>query len=252
VIGDEGMDIFYDFNTEVGDIQYEKLVEDFERYFGGRENKTILRHRFLTLTQGEGETLNDFTTRATRSGRQCQLGGLLGDMTIHVIIKGLRNEKLKSELLQIADIDMGRLTVICAKYESAERTLVEFGRREEIEVAGVLGAAGGRDCTTCGKPGHTLRNCAQTKCYRCLGKGHVAEDCGNPTKCRNCGKEGHKANMCWQNRGRGQSRGMGRGGYDSRQVAYYQQGKGGEQEGRDVEGLKALHCQGNGSSDESL
>jgi hypothetical protein len=35
-------------------------------------------------------------------------------------------------------------------------------------------------------------------------------------------------------------------------VAYYQQERGGEQEGRNIEGLKALHCEGNGSRDESL
>lgn len=64
------MEIFYNFGIEVKDINYRALTERYDQYFGGRENKTILRHRFLTLAQGEEEALHDFTPRATRGAKQ--------------------------------------------------------------------------------------------------------------------------------------------------------------------------------------
>lgn len=216
-IGEEGMEIFYNFNIEVNDIRYETLIERFEDYFGGRENKTILRHRFLTLVQGEEESLSDFTTRATRCSKQCQLGELQDDMTVHIVIKGIKNEKLKSELLQGTEINMESLAIACAKYESAERTLEAFGRKEE-EVSAVTRGRTTREseaCTSCHKTGHTWKTCRQVECFNCLQQGHIAPDCHNAMVCKVCSKEGHRASDCYNNnRGRGRGRGSyrGRGG----------------------------------------
>ena len=64
-------------------------------------------------------------------------------MIVHVVLKGLRNEKLKSEILQITYLNMEKMMATCAKYESAERTLEEFAKGEE-EVSGVTKRGKGR------------------------------------------------------------------------------------------------------------
>jgi len=55
-------------------------------------------------------------------------------MAVHVVINGVKGEKLKTELLQIPDINLEKLTATCAKFEPAEKTLEELGKREEGQI----------------------------------------------------------------------------------------------------------------------
>ena len=125
-LGEEGMVIFDTFDIAVEAIQYDALKTRFDNHFQGRENKTILRHRFLCMTQESGESLSVFSQRVIQLSRQCQLGDLREDLAIHMIIKGMREEKLKTEMLRMADITMNDLVAACAKFEAAERTVVAF------------------------------------------------------------------------------------------------------------------------------
>jgi hypothetical protein len=59
-------------------------------------------------------------------------------------------------------------------------------------------------CKTCGKMGHTTRECRHTVCRRCGKKGHIELDCRGPPKdgkskdlqCYNCGGFGHVQRQC--------------------------------------------------------
>lgn len=229
-LGEEGMTIFETFNIAVDDIQFDSIVEKFEQHFAGRENKTILRHRFLNMKQERGEELSEFTQRVIKHSHSCQLGELREDMAIHVIINGLSEEKLKTELLQQPEIDMAKLTTTCAKFESAGRTLEELKKtdKDDLEVAAYFQPPA-RRCTQCHSNRHELSTCPLVECFNCRQRGHLSKDCTNPIVCRSCGKQGHNQYDCRehiQRRGgergwRGHTRGRGRGrsqGYE-RQTA---------------------------------
>ena len=217
-LGEEGMVIFDTFEMEVEEISYDELVGRFNEYFGGRENKTILRHRFLCMQQEPGESLSAFVQRVETASHQCQLRNMREDLAVHVVIKGLRDEQLKSELLKIAEIGMRDVMAQCARYESAERTLGELKSRSrrDVEVAAVERAQetaaveraqevavvrsrqpeGAPVCHFCKRPGHRMRECRQIECFRCLEKGHVARDCTAAVRCSLCGKSNHIAKEC--------------------------------------------------------
>ena len=217
-IGEDGMEIFEGFGIEVEDIRYERVVARFEEYFRGRENKTILRHRLFNSRQKPGEEQSDFIKRMKRLASQCQLAALENDMAVHAIINGLEDDKLRSVLLQRADLDINVLETTCAQFAAAERTVGEL-RGAEMEVARSEVKGTGEESIAAVRGG--LRQSVgskDTQCYKCLGFGHMSYQCTQRIRCNNCRKEGHKAADCFQsdsNRGRGRSqRGRGqRGGY---------------------------------------
>ena len=105
----KGISIFEIFDIEVDNLQYEALITRSETHFLGRENITIMRHRFLSNKQQRGGMLSDFDQRVVNHSHSCQLGALREDMAIHVVINRVKDEKLMSELLQVFDINMDRL-----------------------------------------------------------------------------------------------------------------------------------------------
>lgn len=77
------------------------LVRRFDEYFEQRENITILHQQFLTLVQERPEMVNEYM-RAQKAG---EIMSPRGHRVIHVVLKGLRNEKLISELLRMAELN---------------------------------------------------------------------------------------------------------------------------------------------------
>ena len=141
------MKIFDSFNIEVEDIGYKTLIDKFEHYFAGRENKTILCHRFLNLKQKEDEEIHEFIQRVLNQTGQCQLGTLKNDLAIHLIINKLQQEDLKTELLKKADITMDHVNTTCAMFELAARTLRALESKRGIEkVDEKIGAEKGATC----------------------------------------------------------------------------------------------------------
>ena len=227
-LGEDGMDIFDTFDISVVDIQFDNIVEKFTNYFSRRENKTILRHRFLNMKQGTGEALSEFIQRVLKQSHSCQLAGLREDLAIHIMINGMEDEKLKTDLLQISDINLGKLTSACAQHESAGRTMEELKskrRVEEIggassnqctctqsqptnEPQGAAAAINNSGCHNCGSHEHYLRNCPTVPCYNCNKQGHISRDCSEPKKgAFRGGNRGARGTY----RGRGGFRGRGRG-----------------------------------------
>lgn len=95
---EERIEIFDTFEVAVKDIQFEDTARWVEEYFSKRENKTNLRYCFLNLKQSQGE-VNDYIQQVLKLSHSCQLEGLQEDLAIHVMINGMTNEKLKTELL---------------------------------------------------------------------------------------------------------------------------------------------------------
>jgi hypothetical protein len=206
-MGEQGFTIFETFGIQPGKIQYEELVRRFNAHFEGRENKTILRHRFLNLRQGETEGVEAFVQRVREQAKRCQLGDLEGDLANHVIINGLNEDSLRTDLLKIPNITVENVNTECSRFASADRTIGELKGLKIVEEVGAAGMSGDRQrdrgsriqdlrCRGCGGRGHLENRCPKTECFNCLGRGHMSYDCRRRAKGRKCMEEGHSAQSC--------------------------------------------------------
>lgn len=89
------------------DIKHEDMIKRVEEHFAGREDKTILMHRVLTLSQKD-ESVEEFTMGVMVAAHQYSLGDMKDTLTVHVVVKGLRNAKLKTELQHVASMSRWR------------------------------------------------------------------------------------------------------------------------------------------------
>lgn len=189
-IGEEGYRIFASWNIAAADISYNDIAGRFEDRFQLRQNLFVTRHRFLSLEQVASEKIEEFIDRVIASSIYCNFGGLEDEMVIQMIVKGLRDDKLRKELLYTKDLDLSKVKNICHQYYSAEASNIILTETADTEVSFVKsrGATGGNDkrsklpgvCHFCKLPGHWIRDCQKRKkivCEICQGRGHSAKVC---------------------------------------------------------------------------
>lgn len=228
-IGEQGMEIFDTFGIEVTNIRYGDLETRFEEFFTRRENKILLRHRMLVSEQKDEEDVTGFMERVTKMASQCQFGALREDMIMQVVIKGMKDDKLRNDLLVMADLTLEVLKATCLRYESADRTAMELKDRRSRDIE-VEQASEEVRCFRCRQTGHFARECPQEpSCYSCGERGHLSIACptkraGREVTCYGCGERGHIASSCPQNKF---SRGNARGQSGNHRIPGWQRSRGG-------------------------
>ena len=118
-MGEYGMNIFETWDIQVESMQYENLKAAFDEHFARRENVVATRHRFLSMEQQYGEKLDKFIERVERSGSTCRWGGLEEEMNIQIVIKGMRVDKVRNDLLLKKELSLSKVKNVCNRYESA-------------------------------------------------------------------------------------------------------------------------------------
>ena len=130
-IGKEGMSIYLSWDEGEEEITYDGLVEKFEAHFGTQENQLLLRHKLFQVRQGREEEVREFITRVEVMAQQAKVPE---DITMNLIIIGLRDAKLSEELLKERNLNLEQLKTICGRIVAAEKTTAKLQDKEEGEV----------------------------------------------------------------------------------------------------------------------
>ena len=198
-IGPEGYRFFTKWNIAAKDILFSNLRERYEEKFTGRQNIFITRHRFLTMEQMSAEKVEMFIDRVAKAATFCRFDTLEDDMVLQITTKGLRNDKLRRELLATDDLTLQKARNICHLFTSAEESNNFLSDKTEMSVAAVdsrppARAEGKRpnECFICKSKTHWSKECPKRKfgrdnkpevtCYHCGYKGHIARFCSNKNK----------------------------------------------------------------------
>lgn len=188
-----GVDAATIFNTfactaqELASLDAIKLR--FKNYFTPKTNVTYERYQFNRMTQQDGETFDEFLTKAKAQSAKCEFGTLHDSLLRDKIIIGIRSESLREQLLADDDSTLDRVTNKCRATELATKQLSglkgdgasvhainkHYKKRSE---SGEYSKSTTFDCKNCGN-NHAHRSCPA------FGK-----------TCKTCGNRNHFSKMC--------------------------------------------------------
>ena len=103
------------------------VFDAFETHWNPKKNETVERYRFFTRVQEEGEPLEKFIVDLKILASTCNFTTLRESLVRDRIICGIRDSKLREDLLKVADLDLDKCVNACRASELSKE------RNREIE-----------------------------------------------------------------------------------------------------------------------
>ena len=132
-IGPKGRDIYETFTLEqdTDKLKLKPVLEKFTSYCNPRKNITILRHKFFTYKQVEGQRVNDFVTELKKRGSECEFGELTTSLTKDMIVCGVADNTLRERLLRDGDLTLEKAIAAGHAAEETKRHAQELKEHQE-------------------------------------------------------------------------------------------------------------------------
>ena len=193
------------FPTKLIDVTYNALIEDLDKAYGRKVSKMGSRVPLGTVSQHEGQSIDEFIAELRHASMDCGFGDQLDNRQTDQFVIGLRSDHIKKKLLEDEDKDLGdilkrarALELVDREHSSSKssyhaaaqhvRTSRPPQRNEPYKHPNA------RDHGT-----SSSNNSSQVPCDRCGKRGHQTERCFFLTQkltCNKCGRVGHKATVC--------------------------------------------------------
>ena len=184
-----------------------------------RTSKHVTRDKFIQLQQGS-KSVDQFVVELRKQVRDCAFGELQDDLILHVLIRGVSNERMRRRLLETENLDLPKAIRMCQTMEATAADLQSLVEKtetvEKIAAMESQSTRGGKDQfshwrkkqqdSVDGKARQPRqqRNAASRGakvCSRC-GRLHQPRQCpAYGQQCTNCGAPNHFAHMCTRRTG---------------------------------------------------
>lgn len=124
LIGTEGFDVYqtFTFEKDADRDDVKILLNKFDDYFGSKVNITLLRYKFFTRNQEEGETIQQYVTSLRLLSKNCKFGNLEDDLIKDRIVCGVRSAKIRDRLLRCDDLDLDKAMKVCQADEVSKES----------------------------------------------------------------------------------------------------------------------------------
>ena len=120
-VGQKGREIYETFTFEPRyEMKLAPVFPNFSEYCNPRKNITILRHKFSTYRQQEGQNFHDFVTELKKLSSECEFDNLQDSLIKDMIVCGTKDNSLCERLLRECDLTLSK--AISAGH-AAEETL---------------------------------------------------------------------------------------------------------------------------------
>ena len=110
--GEQGLEFYqtFDLYTDTEKLRLQHVLAKFENYCNPRTNTTIIRHKFFTYKQSEGQSFNNFVTELRKLSNECSSGDLKDSLIKDMIIYGVVDNSLRKRMLREPDINLKKAT----------------------------------------------------------------------------------------------------------------------------------------------
>src|SRR5690606_33302471 len=191
---------------------YREVKDAFDRFYESKDNLVYERCTFLRKKQAEGETIEQFISDLYRSGEKCRWdniapGSVREEMISLVLISGIKDEKLSTQLQFEKDIKLSKIIEMCKQREKVIIQQRALRAESESQASTSAVACSDRKTETSGgdsavnyvrtsAPSKTTTSKSMTKCEKC-GSSHQRYSCpASDKKCFKCSRFGHFSRCC--------------------------------------------------------
>ena len=110
-IGQKGREIYETFNFDnPGDeMRLASVLEKFSEYCNTRKNITILRHKFFTYRQHEGQSFHDFVTELKKLSSECEFETPHDSLIKDMIVCGPNDNSLRERLPRESELSLAKV-----------------------------------------------------------------------------------------------------------------------------------------------
>ena len=190
-IGPQGREVYntLTFRTGENKLDYKLIIEKFEQYCVPRKNVTLVRHKFFTYKQREGQSFDEFTTQLKKLAADCEFEELKSSLIKDIIVVGVSDDRLRERMLREPKLTLKNAIQLG---QSAEQTKLHSKElKQEMDISKINRAT----------PNYANSNVTNiNKCKYCGGS-HRRGSCPAYKKtCNKCGKKGHFSSVCLSNK----------------------------------------------------
>ncbi|KAL1447946.1 hypothetical protein WDU94_005559 [Cyamophila willieti] len=178
-MGGSAIEIYNSFNLKTADqYKIETVVNKLNEHFQSKAPITLIRHKFFTCKQVEGQSIMEYVTELQNLSLSCKFENLRLELVRDIFIAGLLNNKLKIMLLKEQNLDIDKAVNMC---RAVEASMDHVASQQEINVMKVTHGHAHRKPTTSQKfvdyNEKKFGNKKSVKCYRCGRFGHIKKNC---------------------------------------------------------------------------
>ena len=198
-IGPKGREIYNTFIFEPKEncLVIQEIFKHFDDYCTPRKNITLLRHKFFTQHQQEGQCFDDFVTLLKTLSQDCEFGELRPSLIRDILIIGISSNKLRERMLREPNLTLDHAIDLGKTSEETKKHIKELKKDTQLEEIHKIN----RSIRTFGgtRPRNSQPSASSTiihKCLFCSGS-HPKGNCPAFHKqCKKCNRKGHFAICC--------------------------------------------------------
>ena len=123
LIGNAGFRMLTDvhFPNKLIDVTYDALTEDLDKAYGIKVSLMASRVRFGTVSQHEGQSIDEFIAELRHASMNCGFGDQLDNCLKVQFVIGLKSDHKKKKLLEDEDKDLADILKIDRALEFVDR-----------------------------------------------------------------------------------------------------------------------------------
>ncbi|XP_055715454.1 uncharacterized protein K02A2.6-like [Phlebotomus papatasi] len=194
-LGSAVKDIFDNFGLSDEEKSNLNLVrQKFREYFAPSENEVYESYKFYTITQDDGEGIEQYITRIKVQANKCTFPATAKDRLIRdKLIHGLKSSAIREELLRKSSLTLEQTIATCKSMEKAaehaksmDKNNPGCSKNTESEVYTVRN----------GNASSSKKTAQEVVCDKCNYKHGLRKCPASGQKCNKCGNKGHFASVC--------------------------------------------------------
>ena len=146
----------------------------------------MLRYKFLTYKQKEGQSFDEFMTQLKNLSSDCEFGELKNSLIKDIVVIGVIDHSLRERMLREPNLTLERAKAL---EQSTEQTKIHAKElKQEAEIYGIKFSKKENRYSQASKKIKQCKYCGRTHIRRACPAFHQI--------CNKCHKKGHFANVC--------------------------------------------------------